>query len=90
MPDSLEAMDTTVSATHSYDLPRRESRAEAAAQAVEQRIATAALQPGTRLGTRTELGELLAQRGRYWEMVEHQRLDLIADDVEQAIAEARA
>ena len=34
--------------------------------------------------------ELLAQRGRYWEMVEHQRLDLIADDVEQAIAEARA
>jgi subfamily B ATP-binding cassette protein MsbA len=34
--------------------------------------------------------ELLARRGRYWEMVEHQRLDLIADDVEQAVAEARA
>jgi DNA-binding FadR family transcriptional regulator len=53
-------MDTTPSAAHSYDLPRRESRAEAAAQAVEQRIADAGLQPGTRLGTRTELGELLA------------------------------
>jgi DNA-binding FadR family transcriptional regulator len=53
-------MDTTVDALDSYDLPRRESRAEAAAQAVEQRIAAAGLQPGTRLGTRSELGELLA------------------------------
>jgi ABC-type multidrug transport system fused ATPase/permease subunit len=34
--------------------------------------------------------ELLARRGRYWEMVEHQRLDLIAEDSEQAVAEARA
>jgi ABC-type multidrug transport system fused ATPase/permease subunit len=34
--------------------------------------------------------ELLARRGRYWEMVEHQRLDLIAEDAEQAVAEARA
>src|ERR1700723_3430895 len=53
-------MDTILSAADSYDLPRRESRAEAAAQAVEQRIAAAGLQPGTRLGTRSELGELLA------------------------------
>jgi DNA-binding FadR family transcriptional regulator len=53
-------MDTIVAAGHSYDLPRRESRAEAAAQAVEQRIADAALPSGTRLGTRSELGELLA------------------------------
>jgi DNA-binding FadR family transcriptional regulator len=53
-------MDTTVAAGHSYDLPRRESRAEAAADAVEQRIAAAGLQPGARLGTRTELRELLA------------------------------
>jgi ABC-type multidrug transport system fused ATPase/permease subunit len=34
--------------------------------------------------------ELLARRGTYWEMVEHQRLDLVEGDVEQAIAEARA
>jgi DNA-binding FadR family transcriptional regulator len=53
-------MDTTVGTGYAYDLPRRESRAEAAAQAVEQRIAEADLQPGTRLGTRGELGELLA------------------------------
>jgi len=53
-------MDTIVDAADAYDLPRRESRAEAAAQAVEQRIAAAGLQPGTRLGTRAELGELLA------------------------------
>jgi DNA-binding FadR family transcriptional regulator len=53
-------MDTTLDAASSYDLPRRESRAEAAASAVEQRIADAGLSPGTRLGTRSELGELLA------------------------------
>jgi DNA-binding FadR family transcriptional regulator len=53
-------MDTTITAGHSYDLPRRESRAEAAAQAVEARITAAGLQPGARLGTRTELRELLA------------------------------
>jgi GntR family transcriptional regulator, transcriptional repressor for pyruvate dehydrogenase complex len=53
-------MDTTLGANLSYDLPRRESRAEAAAQAVEERIAAAGLPPGTRLGTRSELGELLA------------------------------
>src|ERR1700679_3832032 len=53
-------MTSTVAAGHSYDLPKRESRAEAAAHAVEERIAAAGLQPGTRLGTRTELRELLA------------------------------
>jgi DNA-binding FadR family transcriptional regulator len=53
-------MDTIIGAGHSYDLPKRESRAEAAAQAVEQRIAASGLAPGTRLGTRSELGELLA------------------------------
>jgi DNA-binding FadR family transcriptional regulator len=53
-------MDTTVAAGHSYDLPRRESRAESAAHAVEERIAAAGLQAGARLGTRTELRELLA------------------------------
>lgn len=42
-----------------YDLPRRESRAEATAQAVERRIVEHRLQPGVRLGTRRELGELL-------------------------------
>lgn len=50
----------TLGAADAYDLPKRESRAESAAQAVEQRIADAGLQPGTRLGTRSELGELLA------------------------------
>ena len=34
--------------------------------------------------------ELLAHRGRYWEMVEHQRLDLVSGDAEQALAEANA
>jgi ABC-type multidrug transport system fused ATPase/permease subunit len=32
--------------------------------------------------------ELLAARGIYWEMVEHQRLDLVAEDREEAAAEA--
>jgi DNA-binding FadR family transcriptional regulator len=53
-------MTTTIAAGHSYDLPKRESRAESAAHAVEERIAAAGLQPGARLGTRTELRELLA------------------------------
>jgi ABC-type multidrug transport system fused ATPase/permease subunit len=34
--------------------------------------------------------ELLARRGRYWEMVEHQRLDLVSGDAEAALAEASA
>jgi DNA-binding FadR family transcriptional regulator len=42
-----------------FDLPRRESRAEATAQAVERRIDRDQLQPGVRLGTRRELGESL-------------------------------
>jgi GntR family transcriptional repressor for pyruvate dehydrogenase complex len=42
-----------------FDMPRRESRAEATAQAVERRIVADQLQPGVRLGTRRELGELL-------------------------------
>lgn len=43
-----------------FDMPKRASRAEAAAQAVERRIITDELRPGTRLGTRRELGDLLA------------------------------
>ncbi|MEV0473927.1 FadR/GntR family transcriptional regulator [Streptomyces prunicolor] len=42
-----------------FDMPRRESRAEATAQAVERRIVQDQLEPGVRLGTRRELGELL-------------------------------
>ncbi|MCU1679949.1 MAG: GntR family transcriptional regulator [Amycolatopsis sp.] len=42
-----------------YDMPRRESRAESTAQAVERRIVQDRLEPGVRLGTRRELGELL-------------------------------
>jgi len=34
--------------------------------------------------------DLLARRGRYWEMVEHQRLELVSGDAEQALAEADA
>src|SRR3984957_12060460 len=34
--------------------------------------------------------ELLRRRGSYWEMVEHQRLDLVEGDAEEAVAEARA
>jgi DNA-binding FadR family transcriptional regulator len=48
------------STVQAYDLPKRESRAEAAAQAVERRIVDGNLPPGTRLGTRRELGDLLA------------------------------
>src|ERR1700753_3052414 len=65
MPDTLMAMDMTPGDGQlSYDLPRRESRAEAAAQAVEQRIADAGLQPGPRLRTRGELPEALARGPR--------------------------
>src|SRR5713101_7334242 len=42
-----------------FDMPRRESRAEVTARAVERRIVQDQLQPGVRLGTRRELGELL-------------------------------
>jgi DNA-binding FadR family transcriptional regulator len=42
-----------------FDMPRRESRAEVTAQAVERRIVADQLRPGVRLGTRRELGELL-------------------------------
>ena len=42
-----------------FDMPRRESRAEVTAQAVERRIVEDQLRPGVRLGTRRELGELL-------------------------------
>jgi DNA-binding FadR family transcriptional regulator len=42
-----------------FDMPRRESRAELTAQAVERRIVQDRLEPGVRLGTRRELGELL-------------------------------
>ncbi len=41
------------------ELPRRSSRAEAVVAAVETQIATHALGPGTRLGTRRDLGESL-------------------------------
>lgn len=43
-----------------FSLPRRSSRAEAVAVAVETRILAENLEPGTRLGTRRELGALLA------------------------------
>jgi DNA-binding FadR family transcriptional regulator len=43
-----------------FNLPRRASRAEDAARAVEARITGQLLQPGTLLGTRRELGEMLA------------------------------
>jgi ABC-type multidrug transport system fused ATPase/permease subunit len=34
--------------------------------------------------------DLLRRRGTYWEMVEHQRLDLVEGDAEEAVADARA
>ena len=43
-----------------FNLPRRSSRAEDAAGAVEARITRQLLPPGTLLGTRRELGEMLA------------------------------
>jgi DNA-binding FadR family transcriptional regulator len=45
--------------TPTFVLPRRSSRAEAVAAAVETRIATDALTPGTHLGTRRDLGKQL-------------------------------
>lgn len=44
----------------SFAVPRRASRAEAVAEAVETRIVEHGLAAGTRLGTRTELGTMLA------------------------------
>jgi GntR family transcriptional repressor for pyruvate dehydrogenase complex len=43
-----------------FDMPKRPSLAESAAQAVERRIVDDGLAPGTRIGTRRELGDLLA------------------------------
>ena len=43
-----------------FDLPKRSSLAESAAQAVERRIVEDGMAPGTRIGTRRELGDLLA------------------------------
>lgn len=42
-----------------FDIPRRTSRAEVVAEAVESRIVEQGLRPGTRLGTRQELGAML-------------------------------
>ena len=42
-----------------FTLPRRSSRAEVVAVAVETRIMDESLVPGTRLGTRRELGAML-------------------------------
>ena len=50
---------TTDSIDLAFDVPRRESRAETTAQAVERRIIADRLAPGVRLGTRRELGDLL-------------------------------
>ena len=50
---------TTDSVDLAFDVPRRESRAETTAQAVERRIIADRLAPGVRLGTRRELGDLL-------------------------------
>jgi DNA-binding FadR family transcriptional regulator len=43
-----------------FDMPKRSSLAESAAQAVERRIVDDGMSPGTRIGTRRELGDLLA------------------------------
>src|SRR3984957_8210970 len=43
-----------------FDMPKRPSLAESAAQAVERRIVDDGMAPGTRIGTRRELGDLLA------------------------------
>jgi len=56
-PEAVPSDDAPLLA---FDMPKRASRAEAAAQAVERRIITDELRPGTRLGTRRELGDLLA------------------------------
>jgi GntR family transcriptional repressor for pyruvate dehydrogenase complex len=49
----------TISPRSAFDLPRRASRAESAAEAVEKRIIDHKLPAGTHLGTRRELGAML-------------------------------
>jgi DNA-binding FadR family transcriptional regulator len=49
-----------IAAGFAFSVPRRESRAELVAQAVEDRIVQQKLIAGTRLGSRTELGTMLS------------------------------
>jgi GntR family transcriptional repressor for pyruvate dehydrogenase complex len=72
VPDSLAGMVAdkaggppsaareTKRTTLPFDVPRRASRAETAAEAIERRIVEDRLAPGASLGTRRELGELLS------------------------------
>src|ERR1700722_8610541 len=54
-----DELDESTAASR-FDMPKRSSLAESAAQAVERRIADDGMAPGTRIGTRRELGDLLA------------------------------
>jgi DNA-binding FadR family transcriptional regulator len=60
--DAIEPADELQESTavSPFDLPKRSSLAESAAQAVERRIVEDGMAPGTRIGTRRELGDLLA------------------------------
>lgn len=58
-PEPIGAADAEHVQEPAFFLPRRSSRAEAVALAVETRILDEGLDPGTRLGTRRELGAML-------------------------------
>src|ERR1700728_262255 len=60
--DAIEPADelNESTAVSPFDMPKRPSLAESAAQAVERRIVEDGMAPGTRIGTRRELGDLLA------------------------------
>ncbi len=60
--DAIEPADELDESTAAsrFDMPKRSSLAESAAQAVERRIIDDGMAPGTRIGTRRELGDLLA------------------------------
>src|ERR1700733_5316581 len=58
-PANDEMQESGDVAAMSFTVPRRASRAEMVAQAVEDRIVEQKLDVGTRLGSRTDLGERL-------------------------------
>jgi DNA-binding FadR family transcriptional regulator len=60
--DAFESADefNESTALAPFDMPKRSSLAESAAQAVERRIVDNGMAPGTRIGTRRELADLLA------------------------------
>ena len=82
-----EQMHESADAALSFTVPRRASRAEMVAQAVEDRIVEQKLDVGTRLGSRTDLGERLgvAPRDAFAEIERREKLYGIAEKLPKAV-----